>query len=373
MTPSLFLLFIILSTASLVYLHRKSSLLQNIPLILLLYLSFMIVGNLNLWDATNSAIISIQKISVNNLLPAMIFLMMLGFNIRLFQALGSKLLIAFFATTFSLLIAFVTIFYLFEPLLWEDANLSFATLSGSWSGGSINMIAIGKIINISEAEMANVIVVDSVVYTLWVMFLLLLVPFAQKFNHFTKSSIKEMNLEISCALTYDIKAYIRIIIMSIAVAFIVNLISYLLPEKSFLSPTFYAVVLATIIGILASRTPLKELPAQGVANSMLYLIIAMIASKAYISELSTTLIFFACAVSIIILHALLMILFAKLFKLDLFSIAVASLAHIGGTAGATILASAYHKNMIPVAVVMATGGYLIGTFLGLLIAYLLGV
>jgi uncharacterized membrane protein len=57
--------------------------------------------------------------------------------------------------------------------------------------------------------------------------------------------------------------------------------------------------------------------------------------------------------------------------LDLFSIAVASLANIGGVASAPILAAAYHKSLVSVGVFMAIMGYLIGTFGGLFIGNIL--
>ncbi|HHS92809.1 MAG TPA: DUF819 family protein, partial [Campylobacterales bacterium] len=76
---------------------------------------------------------------------------------------------------------------------------------------------------------------------------------------------------------------------------------------------------------------------------------------------------------IIAIHALIMVGLAKLFKLDLFSLGVASLANIGGVASAPILAGAYHKALIPIGVLMAMMGYIIGTFVGLGVAKVLAL
>ena len=369
MTSTLYLLFIVSVTASLVALHKKFDKLQALPLVLLLYVTFMLLGNLNLWEHHDPSISEIQKRSIDNLLPAMIFLMMLGFDIKLFKQLGRKMLVAFFATTISLVTAFITLFYLFKPLLWMDAAKSFATLAGSWSGGTINMIAVGKVVGIDQTALSSVIIVDTILYTLWVMFLLLLVPFAAKFNAYTKSDIKIVEFDLSCCINTDTRSYIRIIFISIIIAYGVNILALNLPQSSFISTSFYAVILATLFGLIGSKSFLNRLPAQSVANSMLYLIIALIASKASFTDVSTTLLFLVVAALILILHAVIMIAFAKLFRLDLFSLGVASLAHIGGTAGATILASSYHKTLIPIAVIMATAGYLLGTMVGLFIAF----
>ncbi len=371
MTAVTYLLFILILTTLLVSVHKKVSTLQTIPLVLILYIIFMIFGNLGLWDHTHQDIQQLQTRTINNLLPAMIFLMMLGFNLKLFQQLGKKMLLAFFSTTFSLIAAFTTIFYLFRPFLWDKAALDFATLAGSWSGGTINMIAVGKVVGISETALSKVVAVDSIIYTFWVMLLLFLVPFAKRFNRFTKADIEINSFDISCPISNDTRSYIRIIILAIAVALTLNLLALKLPQTGFISSSFYTVVLATVLGLIGSKTKLKELPSHSVANAMLYLIIALIASKAKFGDISTLLLFTALGFFIITIHALIMVGLSKLFRLDLFSIGIASLAHIGGTAGATILASSYNKTLIPIAVVMATAGYLLGTVVGLLIAGIL--
>ena len=76
---------------------------------------------------------------------------------------------------------------------------------------------------------------------------------------------------------------------------------------------------------------------------------------------------------IIGIHTLVLALAAKLFKLDLFTCGVASLANIGGVASAPILAAAYNKALIPIGVLMAMMGYVIGTGGGLLVGKILSL
>jgi len=104
-----------------------------------------------------------------------------------------------------------------------------------------------------------------------------------------------------------------------------------------------------------------------VATSMLYIIIALIGSKAVIESFSGLGVYVLAGFSILLIHAIIMVLGARLFKLDLFSVAVASLANIGGVASAPILAATYNKSLVSVGVLMAIMGYIIGTFGGLLV------
>lgn len=66
-----------------------------------------------------------------------------------------------------------------------------------------------------------------------------------------------------------------------------------------------------------------------------------------------------------------MTLIARIFKLDMFTLCISSMANIGGAASAPILASLYSGALIPVGIFLAIIGHFIGTPLGLWIAHLL--
>ena len=59
--------------------------------------------------------------------------------------------------------------------------------------------------------------------------------------------------------------------------------------------------------------------------------------------------------------------------MDIFTCAVPSLANIGGTATAPVLAGAYSRALVPVGIVMALLGYVIGTGGGLITAQLMSI
>ena len=149
-------------------------------------------------------------------------------------------------------------------------------------------------------------------------------------------------------------------------------IAALLPTTDFLTKTTWVVIIATLAGMFFAMTPLaKRSGASELANIMLYLIVALIASRANFAELTEAPLYILAGFVIIAIHAAIMILFAKLFRLDLFSLGVASLANIGGVASAPILASAYSKALIPIGVLMAMMGYILGTFGGLMVGKIL--
>jgi len=340
-----------------------------VPAVVLIYMSTMLLASLGLFSQ-NEALSATYTTAKSNLLPAMLFLMLLNVDFRLFKKLGRKLSIAYFCAIGSLFISFIIVFILFN--FSADERGTFAALAGSWMGGTANMLAVGAAFNVSEAQMGTALVVDSVDYALWVMLLLALVPLAPWFNKKMQTSASyEHFTEIGCACNLGPKRYYFLLILSFVVALVSQVIAEFLP---LLSATTWLVFIATVFGIIGSFTSLKNINgSQEIASSMLYILIAFIGSRADFTGMHDIGSYLGAGTLILLLHALLMLLSAKVFKLDLFSIGVASLANIGGVASAPILAAAYNRSLVGIAVIMAIFGYLIGTFGGLGVGYLLQV
>ena len=148
----------------------------------------------------------------------------------------------------------------------------------------------------------------------------------------------------------------------------------MLPESDFLSATTWTVIIATVLGVVGAMLPISKLPGSSeVSNLMLYTIVALIASRANFAELGQAPLYIVSGFVILGIHALIMGILAKLFKLDLFTCGVASLANIGGVASAPILAAAYNQALIPIGVLMAMMGYIVGTGGGLIVAKIMSM
>ena len=65
---------------------------------------------------------------------------------------------------------------------------------------------------------------------------------------------------------------------------------------------------------------------------------------------------------------MLLIGFDKLFRFDLYLCGISSLAHIGGVAATPILAASYSAALVPVGILLALLGYILGTGFGLVVA-----
>jgi len=375
-----YLAVLMMIASGIVYIEKKSQhkLFEYLPAIVILYFVVMLASTFGLWEKTESVTATYKSVK-SNLLPAMIFLMLLLADMREIFKLGKKMLLTFLLASVSIALGFVGMFALFHTSFGAESWKAFAALSGSWMGGTANMVAIQGALNLPDSAMGYTLLIDSIDYAIWVMILLALVPFAKKFNTWSKadtSIIDEVGTRLALKeenkKPIDFASLFFLLGTSLLVSALAQYNASLLPTTDFLTTTTWIVILATLAGIVFAMTPLAKISGSSeLANIMLYLIVALIASRANFSELTEAPLYIFAGFVIITIHVIIMVIFAKLFKLDLFSLGVASLANIGGVASAPILASAYSKALIPIGVLMAMMGYILGTFGGLMVGKIL--
>ena len=350
-----------------------------LPTIVLLYISMMLFSSIGVWNKTQS-ILSWNKIVQTNILPAMIFLMLLNCDLRKIIRLGPKLLIAFFSASISIMIAFIAAYMIYMRFLGHDSWNAVAALSGSWIGGTGNMVAIQRALHVSNNAMGPIFITDSINYSVWVMILLMLVPYAHIFNRWTKAN-EELLEKAGVHLEHtDTKKKIGFteIIFLVGLGFTMSVISQhgasFLPDTRFLNQSSWTVLIATALGICFGMTRIGKIAGSNeLANLMLYAIIGLVASMANFSSFREAPLFILMGSTIILIHIILLSIMAKVFKLDLFTCGVASLANIGGVAAAPILAAAYSEALVPVGVLMAMLGYILGTGGGLIVGKILSI
>lgn len=361
----------------------KGKVAQNIfkfaPPIVLIYLGLMILCTVRLWDleATNEAYTALK----NPLLYAMLFIMLLRCDLRKIIKLGPKMLIGFFSATISIGLGFVAAYAIMHNFLGENSWQALGALCGSWMGGGGNMLAIQAALNVDEATMAYALVMDSICATLYVMFLLWAIGFSKKFNSWTKADTHIID-EVGAALEAEAKANTKPlawqnIAILIGSGLLVSAISQMLGSVinsyiPFFDKATWTVLIVTVLGVVLALTPFGKIKGtEEISNVLLYVVIALIASRADLGSIGNAPAWLFTGLIILLIHIAIMILLAKLLKMDIFTCAVASLANIGGTATAPVLAGTYSSALVPVGIIMALLGYVVGTGGGLIVAQLM--
>lgn len=383
-----FLTFLAGTIAAMERRYKSFALLQIVPTPVILYLACMILATFDFWTGPEIAVAN-QTVRTA-IIPAMIFIMLLQCDISKITRIGPRLLLGFFCAMFSIIAGFAITFYFMKGEFPETAPKTFGALAGSWIGGSSNMVAIQDALNIPDNIMGPTLLVDNIEYASWSVLLLGTVPFAKYFNAWTNAdtsivdSIGEnLDVDLSHRRTKPEASDIAFLLgLGFAVAAIsINAGRYFSPiltrdfgASDFFSASTITIILATLLGLFAAMTKLSTVPGSSqVSIPMLYILICLIASRSSFKDLTSAPMYLVAGLLILVIHAILMAVMAKIFKMDLFTCATASLANIGGVAAAPIIAAAYKETLVPAGVLMGLLGYACGTFGGLFVAQILSM
>ena len=327
------------------------------PPIVLLYLGMMLLCTMKMWNLEDTA--ATYKA-----------VMLLRCDLKKIIKLGPKMLIGFFAASLSICTGFIVSYAIFHKMLGPDSWKALGALCGSWLGGSGNMLAVQAVLDVSEESMAYSLVIDSVCAVMYVMFLLWVINFSKEFNAWTKADVRLIN-EVGASLEEEAKANTKPLtwksmLLLVGVSFFISAISKDVGSM--------VANLVTAVGLLVAMTPFGKLKGtEEVSNIILYVEIALIASRADISAMGNAPVWLAAGFLILLIHVAVMVILAKVIKMDIFTCAVASLANVGGTATAPVLAGAYSSALVPVGILMALLGNIIGTPGGAFVGHLMSL
>ena len=346
---------------------------EILPPIVLTYLTVTGLSVAGLWTSSEE-IHAAQNMLVARLVPALLFLLMINCDLRAILALGPRVLGVFVCTSISLFIAFVLTFLIFRHWMPGNGWMPLASLSGSWVGGTANMIAVKQAIGMSDTALATTLLTDALCYSMWVVVLFAVARLAPAFNRWTRA-VSSADLTVTetaprAPATPD--SVLLWLGLALLVAAFSAVFGATLPVGSMVSATTWTILLATGAGLVVAHTRLARLPgAQAVSSAMLISVVAVLASQSSFAGIAAAPLYLLAGVTVIALHAVLLCLAARVFHFDLYLCGISSLAHIGGVAATPVLAATYSRSLVPVGILLALLGYILGTGFGLVVATVL--
>ena len=316
------------------------------------------------------------------LLPFLLLLLLLATDAKAIWRLGPKALGTVLFGSVGIMVGAIVGFFLFGSRLPAEAWKGVAALSGSWIGGSANMVAIAESVGTPAEIYAPLIVVDTVVGYTWLGILLALVSRQDKIDKWNKANTAVLH-EISQHLRAEeqvrrrpmaLKDFTTILAVGFVGSTLCMKVGKLLPPLGAVVNHFtWGILILTVVGILLSFTRLRELEFAGAGNvgyASLYLLLASIGAQADLRAVVETPDYIFMGVVWIGIHALILFIGSFLLRSPMFLFATASMANIGGTSSAPVVAAAYQPQLAPVGLLMAVFGGIIGTPLGLAVAKL---
>ena len=320
------------------------------------------------------------------LLPFSLFLLMITVDLPSILKLGRKAIIMMLVGTAGIVIGGPLAYLIFGAFLPADAWQGFATLSGSWIGGTANMLAIKESVGASDAMMGPIIVVDTVVGYGWMGVLIFLSAFQKKFDKWVgadNSAIEQAKARLSemdqTRRPVELNDLVYILGLTLVMTVLAIAVGDRLPaigDPTIISPATWAILIVVTVGLALSFSPLRvNLESAGASRIgflALFLLLTSIGAQANLRAVLDAPLFLAAGVVWISVHVALLMIFAKIIKAPLFFVATGSMANVGGAASAPVVASVYHPSMAPVGLLMGVSGYILGIYAALGCAWILG-
>ena len=360
-----------------------------VPALLLCYLIPAIFNSLNLIDAESS---QLYYVSSRYLLPASLVLMTLSINLKAIANLGFKALIMFFTGTIGIIIGGPLAILLIATVspdtvggagpdaIWRGLS----TLAGSWIGGGANQAAMLEIYEYNPEKYGGMVLVDIVVANVWMAILLFGIGKSKRIDQWLKAdntAIEDLKNKVSTfadsvkrnPTLNDLMVMIGLSFGAVGIAHwgaskMSSLFSSIPKDSalaSFGSTFFWMITIATIIGILLSFTKAKNYEGAGASklgSVFIYILVASIGMKMDLTTIFENPGLIAIGFVWMTIHALLLIVVAKLIKAPFFFLAVGSQANVGGAASAPVVAAEFHPSLASVGVLLAVFGYVVGTY-----------
>ena len=332
------------------------------------------------------------------LLPLFITLLVMTIDLRKVVAtLGPGLPVLLISTL--CVIAGAPLGYLaLSPWLPAETWMGYGALAGSWIGGTANMAAMERALGTPPDQMGLAILADQVVFLLWLPLLIVSARYAEPFNRWVKARPLHLDDEAEGAEAAPLpdhgedaapkappaKDYLAVpamldLLLMLTAAFanvvLCAWIAARLPElPPFITGSTWLVLLVTTGAVVLSFTPIRRSrQAEVTGTAVLYIFVANMGASASVAGFAEAPAFVAGAFVWLFASATLMVIAAKLMRTDLRLMAVAAIANIGGAASAPVVAAAHHRQLVPVAIVMAMLCYVLGNYGAILAGHLVRI
>ena len=297
-----YIAFLMFVAGGLLFLQKKTKwkVFDLVPPLVWIYVLHMLFCTVGLYDmdATKPAYSSFK----NNLLYAMIFVMLLRCDFRKLGKLGPRMIAIFLGCSLTLAIGTIVGYPIFMNLIGggEKTWAAVAALYASWVGGSANMAAMEAAFTIDPGAYGAALALDTVCYSVWIALLLLAVKIAPKWNALVKADTSKLDA-VAKAANEEIAKQKKVPsstdwLFLIGLSLMVSVVSQ--KAGSLMNSGLTAIgldmfdtgtcttVFVTVLGLVCAMTPLGKLAAvEELSTIYLYAVVSLLASRSSLVDL----------------------------------------------------------------------------------------
>jgi len=311
------------------------------------------------------------------LLPPALGLLLVGTDLPAIIRTGRRALVAAAVGTAGIIVGAPLGAWLLRAHLPPEAWKGAGALAGTWTGGTMNLLALRIVLDTPEEVFAPLVLVDALVAYGWMALLVAASAFQAPVNRWLRAEDEAARLtEPSDAVpTHSDK---RSFVLSAGIAGAVVIASWWLAERLptsglVSSATGWTVLLVTTGSLGCSLIPaVRGTCAAGsvVGYPLLYLVLAATGAQANVRALWATPAWVVLGLIVAAVHGGMLLAAGRLFRIPLGMLATASQADIGGVVSAPLVGAVYSQRLAPVGLLLAIAGNALGTYFGLAAATL---
>mgnify|MGYP006266079329 CR=1 FL=1 len=376
MSTILWYLFYLLTPAGIIYLAWRIDKISKLGTIVVAYAVGLVIGNIGVLPENAPAI---QDVLTTATVPLALPLLFFSLDLSQWRSMARTAVLSFFAAFIAVAVTSVAMYLIFPDLLGEEAWKAGGMLVGVYTGGTPNLAAIGRALDVSAVTFVAVQGADVVLGAVLLLFMVSLAPrlfgkvlpafsagddteegpngFSPYFTGWSRGELREMAAALGLAA----------VIVAVGVVFLL-----LLPETAALPAVMLTI---TTLGVAASFWPrVRRLRNSFQLGYYLILVFSLtVSSMANVRELSSTAPSVVLYVGVLLVAvSLVHLILSALFRVDRDTHIVTATSFIFSPPFVPVVAAALgNRKVVVPGIVLGVTGWIGGNYLGLAIAYLL--
>ena len=371
------ILVVIVGTV-LILAHRPTSqfMFRWLPLPLWCYALPMIVRQLGGLPASHPSYAWI----IGAFLPIVLALLLLGMDWRAVARVGPNAAAAMTIGAAGIVVGGPLMFAVFRSWLPPQAWTGIGALAATWTGGSLNMIAMRSVVGVPDEIFASLIVVDALIAYSWMAVLVALSATAPRLDRWLRAASSRTRMHEVPASPRNAapRRHRTAVAISVglagALAWACRAVSPLLPIGTLVaSASGWTVLLVTTCALgLAAVPAVRSMATHGndLGYAGLYVILSALGAQANLAALAAAPVWVLVGIGTVAIHAVFLLLAGKWLRVPCALLATASQANVGGVVSAPLVAAVYDQELAPVGLLLAVAGNAVGTYLGIASALL---
>lgn len=318
--------------------------------------------------------VELHELSKNWIIPFAILTVMSALSFDQLRIVGIKPIVLFVSGSaiIATLPAVLVYFFVVTDTSHHDLFINqgywkgLVPIVGGWIGGSTSQLVLKELAQTPEALFLSILVLDNILVNIWTILMFQFIKRSDQLNKLWKIESRIQLIDTD-DLWSSKSAHISIILATVTSLLIIG---YLI------LPTFLSKVVAFSIAGLLLGNFFKSWNHKLVlkwGGISIVLIMAILGLRLNFSNLSLPITLVILVIIWLLLHFVLSLLMARIMKINIAWVPIASMANLGGISTAPAVTSAYRKELMPHAIILAILSMVTGTAWGMFTIYLFGL